>query len=216
MVDIMIVLGIICVILYFIAKAFGKINQNTIEKRMEPINKLNNEYEEKLKQWCTENNVIFKENITKTKEIWVNQLPGYIWFSGKDILFCPDSINCGTSINIEDNIMFIKYNSIKYYTKDGIINYTNEIIDDGKNISISGAIVGGIIAGEAGAVIGSRKDMNKIKNVTVEHDDVYTYIYCEKNDEVKLVEIKGNEFYQRILHLMPEKEYHYVLNKNNI
>lgn len=214
--SVIIILAIICVILYFIAKALGQVDQKVIEKRMEPINKLNNEYEEKLKQWCTENNVIFKENITETEEMWVNQLPGYIWFSGKDILFCPDSINCGNPINIEDNIIFIKHNSIKYYTKDGTINYTNEIIDDGKNISISGAMVGGIIAGEAGAVIGSRKDMNKIKNVTVEHDGVYTYIYCEKNDEVKLVEIKGNEFYQRILHLMPEKEYHYVLNKNNI
>ena len=211
--SIIIILGIICLILYFLAKVFGQIDQNERAKRMESINKINDEYEKEIKKWCTKNNVIFKENITETKEIWVNQLPGYIWFSGKDILFCPDSINCGNPINIEDGIMFIKYNSIKYYTKDGAINYTNEIIDEGKNISISGAIVGGLIAGDAGAVIGSRKDMNKIKNVTVEHDDVCTYIYFEKDNEVKLAEIKGSEFYQRILHLMPEKEYHYIINE---
>ena len=112
--------------------------------------------------------------------------------------------------------MLIEYDKIKYFTKDGTVSYTNEMIDNGKNISISGAVIGGLIAGEAGAIIGSRKDMNKIENVTVKHDEIYTYIYFERDNEVKLVEIKGSEFYQRILHLMPEKEYYYLLNKNNI
>lgn len=111
--------------------------------------------------------------------------------------------------------MFIKYDNIKYYTKDGTINYTNEIVNNGKNISISGAVVGGLIAGEAGAIIGSRKDMNKIESITVKHDEIHTYIYFEKDNEIRLADIKGNEFYQRILHLIPEKEYYYLLNKVN-
>ena len=55
--------------------------------------------------------------------------------------------------------------------------------------------------------------MNKIENVTIKHDESYTYIYFEKDNEIKLVEIKGNEFYQRILHLIPEKEYNCVVHK---
>lgn len=214
--EISIILGVICVILYLGVKKLQQIDQNMIEKRMEPINTIKKEYEEKLRTWCNKNNIFFKDNITKTNEIWVNQLPGYIWFDNKSIIFCPDSINCGNPIDIENHIMFIKYDNIKYYTKDGTINYTNEIVDNGKNISISGAVIGGLIAGEAGAIIGSRKDMNKIENVTVKHDGIHTYIYFEKDNEIKLVDIKGDEFYQRILHLMPEKEYHYLLNKNNI
>ena len=194
----------------------GQINQNIIEKRVEPINKIKKEYEEKIKVWCNENNILFKENITKTSEICVNQIPGYIWFSNKDIVFCPDALNCGTEMDVANRIILIKYDNIKYFTKDGTISYTNEIIDNGKNISISGAVIGGLIAGEAGAIIGSRKDMNKIENVTVKHDDIYTYIYFERDNRIKLVEIKGSDFYQRILHLIPEKEYYYLLNKNNI
>jgi len=213
---ILIILGVICVILYLFAKKMGQIDQSIIEKRMEPINKMNTEYEEKLKQWCTENDITFKDNNTQTSEIWVNQRPGYIWFSNKGIVFCPDSINCGTPIDIENNIILIKYDKIKYFTKDGTVSYTNEIVDNGKNISISGAVIGGLIAGEAGAIIGSRKDMNKIENITVKHDETNTYIYFERDNEIKLVEIKGNEFYQRILHLIPEKEYYYLLNQNNI
>lgn len=70
--DILIILGIVCIILYLFAKKMGQIDQRIIEKRMEPINKMNDEYEEKIKAWCNNNNVIFKENITKTDEIWVN------------------------------------------------------------------------------------------------------------------------------------------------
>ncbi len=213
---ILLILCVICAILYFLTKKLVQIDQNIIEKRMEPINAINNEYEEKLRIWCNKNNTIYKDNITQTSEMLVNQLPGYIWFDNKNIIFCPDSINCGNPIDIENHIVFIKYDNIKYYTKDGTINYTNKIVNNGKNISISGAVIGGLIAGEVGAIIGSRKDMNKIENVTVKHDEIHTYIYFEKDNEIKLADIRGDEFYQRILHLIPEKEYYYLLNKNNI
>lgn len=212
----LITLGIIGIILFLFAKKMSQIDESTANKRMEPINKMNNEYEKKIKAWCDSNNVSFKENITKTSEIWVNQLPGYIWFSNKDIVFCPDALNCGVEMDISSNILLIRYANIKYFTKDGTVSYTNEVINKGKNVSVSGAVIGGVIAGEMGAIIGSRKDMNKLENVTVKHDEIYTYIYFENNNEIKLVEIKGNEFYQRILHLIPEKEYYYILNKKNI
>ncbi len=119
-------------------------------------------------------------------------------------------------MDVANHIILIKYDNIKYFTKDGTISYTNKIIDNGKNVSISGAVIGGLIAGEAGAIIGSKKDMNKIENVTVKHDEICTYIYFERDNEIKSVEIKGSEFYQRVLHLIPEKEYYYLLYKNNI
>lgn len=208
-------MGIILYLFYLFVKKLDVIDQKIIEKRMEPINKMNAKYEEKIKIWCDKNNVFFKENITKTGEIWVNQLPGYIWFSNKDIVFCPDALNCGTEMDVENRIIFIKYDNIKYFTKDGTVSFTNEIINNGKNISVSGAVIGGLIAGETGAIIGSRKDMNKIENETVKHDEIYTYIYFEKDNEVKLVEIKGSESYRRILNLIPEKEYYYLLSKDN-
>ena len=49
-----------------------------------------------------------------------------------------------------DNIIFIKYRNLKFYNKDGSVNYTNGVINEGKNISISGAIVGGILGRRSG------------------------------------------------------------------
>ena len=216
MLEITIIFGAIIIVLLIFANILKELDHKIIEKRMEPINQLNREYERKLKKWCDENHVVFKENVTKSGETWVNQLPGYILFSDKNIVFCIDSINCGRPIDIESHVLFIKYEDIKYYTKDGSIRYTTEIVDNGKDISVSGAVIGGILAGEAGAIIGSRKDANKTKSVAVRHDEVHTYIYVDKDNEVKLVDVKGNEFYQLIMHRIPEKEYNYLLNQTNI
>lgn len=194
-------LSIIC---FYLAKKIEESNQKAIEKRMEPINKMNNEYEEKVKVWCNNNNVLFKENITKTKEIRVNKRLGYIWFSNKDIVFCPVASICGTEMDIAGNIIFMEYDKIKYFTKDGTVSYTNEVINDDKKIAVSGRVVGEFVRSEI--------DAPKMKNITVKHDEVHTYIYLEKDNEVKAVEIKGNEFYQNILQLMPEKEYEYILH----
>lgn len=204
------ILLVISIILLLFAKLMEKLEQ----KAMEPINNQRKEYKEKLRMWCEENGVVFKEPSLSSPEIRVNQIPGYLWFSDKDIVFCPDAINCGgEALDIKGRALLIKYDKIKYFTKDGSISYTNEIVNKGKNISVSGAIIGGVIAGEAGAIIGSRKDMGKIENVTVKHDDVYTYVYFEQNEKIKLAEIKGAEFYQIILRLMPEKEYNYILSE---
>lgn len=98
--------------------------EKTLAKAKEPIDKRHIEYEEKLKTWCNNNGVVFRENIMQTSEMWVNNRPGYIWFDNKDFVFCPDAINCGTPINIDEGITFIKYENIKYYSKDGSISYT--------------------------------------------------------------------------------------------
>lgn len=207
---------VILVVLILLSVKLTKWEERRRERISEPLKRQINEYEEKLKRWCEKNHVVFKEHISTWHEIRVNEAPGYLWFNNKDIVFCPDAICCGNPINIEKNIIFIKYEDIKYYTKDGTISYTNEIINNGKNISVSGAVIGGLIAGDAGAIIGSRKDMNKIENVTVKHDEVHTYMYYKHNGDIKLLDIEGADSYQSILHKMPEKEYYYLMNKNNM
>ncbi len=44
---ILITLGIIGIILFLFAKKMSQIHESTANKRMEPINKMNNEYEKK-------------------------------------------------------------------------------------------------------------------------------------------------------------------------
>ena len=166
-----------------------------------------------LKQWCDTNFIILKKNSKFSKHISINNKSGNIWISNKDIIFCPDEYYCGNPINISANAIYVKYENIQYYTKDGSIKYTNQVVNNGNNISLSGAIVGGIVAGGAGAIIGSRKDMNQFENITVKHDAVHTYVYYKDNDIIKVLDIEGNDFFQFIIKLMPEKEYYYLLNK---
>ena len=208
---------IVCIAIIFIIMILVSLSsheqQEKHEEAMEPMLKRKDEYEEKLKFWCRTHNVIYNDDITESKEVYINKQPGYIWFSNKDIVFCPDAINCGETINIDNNIIHIKYENIKFFTKDGTVTYTNQMINKGKNISVSGAVIGGLIAGDAGAIIGSRKDANQFENVTVRHDDTQTYIYYGTNDDnIKVINIKGDNFYRSLLQLIPEKNYETVMH----
>lgn len=171
------------------------------------------EFDKALEYWCDTNYIILKKNSKFSKHTSINNKNGNIWISNKDIIFCPDEYYCGNPINISANAIYVKYENIQYYTKDGSIKYTNQVVNNGNNISLSGAIVGGIVAGGAGAIIGSRKDMNQLENITVKHDAVHTYVYYKDNDIIKVLDIEGNDFFQFIIKLMPEKEYYYLLNK---
>lgn len=199
---------------------------NCNDKALEPINARNIMYKNKVCEYCRNNNLPEPNDIIfNSEEIRVKygkryvHAPGFLWNDDKYIVFCPDWLNLGVGeeMDIANNILVIPIESIRYYTKDGNITYTNQIVNSGKNISISGAIVGGVIAGEVGAIIGARKDANKVENVTTQHDDVHTYIYyVTDNENVNVAEVKGAKFYSKILHLIPDKEYSYLIANNNL
>lgn len=170
---------------------------------------------------CREKGIVIPEkSVLDRKELWVayngsrTHTPGYLWEDGKQLIFCNDALNQYGRPVIE-NMLIIPFNDILFYTKDGNISYTNKIINEGKSVSVSGAIVGGLIAGDAGAIIGAGKDANKIKNVTVTHDDIHTFIYYNVGDNnVKIADVKGQKFYTFILQLLPHKEYNYINNQS--
>lgn len=199
----------------------SKTNSKFIEKQENIINSWQDEWFNNLQIACIEKGIAApSRSILNKEERWVaynggqTHAPGYLWEDGKHIVFCPDALNqCGRPM--ADNLLIIPFNDIVFYTKDGNVSYTNKIINEGKNVSVSGAIVGGLIAGDAGAIIGAGKDANKIKNVTVAHDDIHTFIYYNAgNDCVKIADVKGEKFYTYILQLLPNKEYNYVNNLN--
>lgn len=183
------------------------------------INSIQDEWFMNLQAACRAKGIaVPSKDIMLKDEIWVayngskTHSPGYQWDDGKRIIFCNDALNQGNR-PFTDNMLVIPFDDIMFYTKDGNISYTNEIINAGKNISVSGAIMGGLIAGEAGAIIGAGKDANKIQNVTVTHDDVHTFIYYNAGYNcVKIADVKGQRFYTYMLQLLPHKEYNYVNN----
>lgn len=109
---------------------------------------------------------------------------------------------------------FFKLDDIKFYQTIGSVHNEQTISGGGGGgSSLKGAIVGGVIAGGAGAIIGSRQKVNEIKSNNYSVDDRETEITF--NNGKKLC-IKGLEFYTRLLDIIPEKDYeNYVKSKEN-
>ena len=116
---------------------------------------------------------------------------------------------------------FIPIEKIEYFSSEGDKYTSTSVYGGGGTVggsSTKGAIVGGILGGEAGAVIGSRKEsvINEIKSTTKVHDEKITIIkYRNKEGMLKEIKIaRGHEgVFDALKELIPEKEYTYLLQK---
>lgn len=102
---------------------------------------------------------------------------------------------------------------IKYYQIIG--SHRNEQYisgGGGGGSSIKGAVIGGLIAGDVGAIIGSRKKTEEITTEYKEIDDRELKIIFKDNKEL----IMCFDFYEFLLDYIPDKEYDtYIENKKN-
>lgn len=90
--------------------------------------------------------------------------------------------------------------NIVYFKLIGDVQYTSKVSGGGS--SIGGAIVGGLVAGDAGAIIGSRQE---VKTSVQEHDSRQTLLKLE-NSEFYF----EKELYEVLMKLIPKKEYTYL------
>lgn len=129
--------------------------------------------------------------------------------------------------NNNEQLLIHKYcidiDSIEYYLIEGDIYTSTSIYGGGGTVggsSVTGAIMGGVIGGDTGALIGSRKEgvINDIRSNTTVHDEKYVIIKY-KNSENALKEIRINkgysEIYDVLKYFIPEKEYTYVMKNIN-
>lgn len=98
---------------------------------------------------------------------------------------------------------------INYYTIQGDKYAITDI--QGGGSSLGKAVVGGAIAGGAGAVIASR---NEIKSTTDVVDDRRTMIYYEDGNEKSII-VFSSSAYEYLLKTLPEKEYSFVMSQQN-
>lgn len=112
----------------------------------------------------------------------------------------------------------IPFKNIKYYRLHGEITREQHITGGGGGgTSIAGAVIGGAIAGDAGAIIGSRKPTEEIHTYYTTEDHRKTELRYKENDkEVSLMfSFSAFEFFES---LFPEKNYDIVqeIKKNSI
>lgn len=127
-----------------------------------------------------------------------------------------DTLACKVDDSKLNDYIYVKkipVESIKFYQKSGDIQREVKITGGGGGgSSIEGAVVGGLIAGEAGAVIGSRKKTDPIKSETVVHDEreVVLYYYENENDTILQKMTFFEDAYKIFLSWIPGKEYQAV------
>lgn len=97
---------------------------------------------------------------------------------------------------------------LQMFYKEGDLQYTTKISGGGGGgSSVLGALAGGAIAGEVGAIIGSRKSTNSIVSNTVAHDRRKTVVrYFDANNELSVFEWTGFDLYNYLLKYVPQKD----------
>lgn len=153
----------------------------------------------------------FKSSVKSPIELANKKQKVYIWKSDGNICFFPCSPEAVDSISLATlKINSVPVSQIEYFSKRGEVFRENKISGGGGGgSSIGGAVAGGLIAGEAGAVIGSRKKVNEIKSELITHDTRETFLnYFDGNERHSLF-FDDNAF-QRFNDLIPEKEFSIV------
>lgn len=103
-------------------------------------------------------------------------------------------------------------NIISFKRFGDIHSYTDITGGGGGGSSISGAIIGGVVAGEAGAIIGSRKKTEEIKTKNIVVDKRVTIVEINDDNNLYYITLESKD-YEALLKLIPSKEITFVQNK---
>ena len=115
----------------------------------------------------------------------------------------------------EVSIRSIPVQDILYYKQEGSLRYEQMISGGGGNeTSYGGAIVGGLLFGAAGAIIGSRKNEEKISvTSTTVAKDTRIVVLAFKRDSF-VYQVACDQTADNVFDwIIPEKQYDYVISK---
>jgi hypothetical protein len=155
--------------------------------------------------------IYFKSSVKSPIQLANKKQKVFIWKSDSNIFFFPCSPETIDSISFATlKINSIPVSQIEYFSKRGEVFRENKISGGGGGgSSIGGAVVGGLIAGEVGAIIGSRKKVKEIKSELIMHDTRETFVNYFVGNEKHSLFFDDNAF-QRFNDLIPEKEFSIV------
>lgn len=160
------------------------------------------------KLWVANDKLYIIEALEKCYKDFQLKVDNYLYPTGKINFMKEFDIN-----NYKPNYHVIPIDNIKYFVKEGDIQYETHLSGGGGGgSSIKGAIIGSVIAGEIGSVIGSRQKVNEIKSETITHDTRKTILKYYDNNSLQCLEYPI-EFFKIFEELIPDKEYNIVVSK---
>jgi len=108
----------------------------------------------------------------------------------------------------------IPVSKIKHYKIVGQERSETKVKSVNDGINVKGAVIGGILAGDAGAVIGSQHNKGQIVSNTEHFDERFVELYYEENGVTQKLKLSITA-YSFLEKCMPEKEYDYVLSNTS-
>lgn len=195
---------IIGIILIIIAWGLDKSEKEDDNRKMETnIREMSEWFDSKIKEYGINTDAIIFKGYRY-----------YYWIKDKKLFFFPQKedfikwhVSLGRSIEYcEENARLISINisDIVYFKIIGGISYATNITSDGVNVK--GAVIGSVIAGETGAIIGSRP---QIKSQVEKKDDRSIELKYKDHGKVKTLDFDYIAL-DIFRDLFPEKEYEYM------
>lgn len=148
---------------------------------------------------CNENGIEYQE--PKSLRLSIGENMGYrytylngVHFENKDGFISPALYWIDDEKNelyfVGENKHFkVKLHDIEMYSLNGDIKYNSIVKNNGKNVSLSGAVIGGALGGATGMLIGATKDRNNISTDIEEKDERKIYVYYRDGKEISLFKV---------------------------
>lgn len=232
------VLFIVCLVIGGLATLILKASD---EHDSAKADKIKEEFVNELKSVCEDNEIefvypkIWRDRITTSngatlayKDEYLNKVViDTVGEKGRYALYWVDSNKKNICFVYPGFCFKLPIEDIEMYTLDGNIQYVSRIENNGKGVSVGGAIAGDIIAGPAGMIIGAIKDRNKYESKTETYDSRKVYIYYkDKNGKSQLCTISkvepmvddydiGFEFADFIKETVPTKSDTYIISHSS-
>ena len=120
-----------------------------------------------------------------------------------------------TYANLPEDIRIIIINraEIQHYKLAGQERAETKVQSTNDGVNVKGAIVGGIIGGDAGAIIGSQHNKGRIYSYSEHFDERYVEIYYQQNGSTYKLKLSAKA-YSLLEQWFPEKDYEYVVSAN--
>lgn len=139
-----------------------------------------------------------------------------VWLEGNTLKFFPITYKDHAFSDIRNFFTTeLSVNSIQYYATRGDF-YTETAVSGGGGggMSIGKAIVGGAIAGTAGAIVLGSKKVKDVKSETVINDTRSTTLFYNINGQTIQIKLGMND-YDTLFQILPSKSYDVVVKHMN-
>lgn len=201
---------------------FNKIEDAECEKEIRESEKIREKNKKEVSEWfdskimeytinpndiisTMDRDKIYNRNISRKYYYWIRDKRLFLFPQKED--FIRWHVNINNSVDYcEENakLIGIDISDIVYFKAIGDISYITNVESTG--INIKGAAIGAVVAGDAGAIIGSRP---KITSKVEEKDNRFVELKYKDDETIKTLrfDYTALDIFREII---PEKEYEYA------